>query len=37
MQNHPNIFTYATSELSQNAFIAWLLSWADAKYKNQVV
>lgn len=24
----PNIFNYATSELSQDAFIAWLLSWA---------
>lgn len=34
MQNQPNIFTYATSELSQDAFIAWLLSWADVKYKN---
>ena len=35
MQNQPNIFTYATSELSQDAFIAWLLCWADIKYKAQ--
>ncbi|MEX2374482.1 MAG: PD-(D/E)XK nuclease family protein, partial [Dehalococcoidia bacterium] len=27
----PNIFTHATSELSQDAVLAWLLSWADAK------
>lgn len=25
----PNLFDFATSELSQDAFIAWLLSWAD--------
>ena len=25
-----NLFTWATSELSQDAFLAWLLSWADA-------
>ncbi|MBL4561822.1 MAG: PD-(D/E)XK nuclease family protein [Labilibaculum sp.] len=29
----PNIFNYATSELSQDAFIAWLLSWANKAYK----
>lgn len=29
----PNIFKYATKELSQDAFICWLLSWADDKYK----
>ncbi|MBB1077961.1 hypothetical protein HUU62_26545 [Rhodoferax sp. 4810] len=23
----PNLFSYATSELSQDAFICWLLSW----------
>lgn len=28
----PNLFTFATSELSQDAFLAWLLSWADKKY-----
>ncbi len=28
----PNIFSFATSELSQDAMFAWLLSWADAKY-----
>lgn len=25
----PNLFSYATSERSQDAFICWLLSWAD--------
>jgi hypothetical protein len=30
----PNLFTYATSELSQDAFICWLLSWAKPEYKN---
>lgn len=29
----PNLFTYATSELSQDAFICWLAEWADPKYK----
>ena len=33
-QNRPNLFTYATSELSQDAFICWLAKWADPKYKN---
>ncbi len=28
----PNLFTFATSELSQDAFLCWLLSWADGKY-----
>jgi hypothetical protein len=26
--NRPNLFHFATSELSQDAFLAWLLSWA---------
>ncbi|ENW31861.1 PD-(D/E)XK nuclease family protein [Acinetobacter lwoffii] len=30
----PNIFRYATKELSQDAFICWLLSHADPKYIN---
>ena len=25
----PNLFHFATSELSQDAFIAWLLAWAN--------
>lgn len=29
----PNIFNYATSELSQDAFISWLIQWADTKFK----
>ncbi len=29
MSNKPNIFDYATSELSQDAFFAWLLRWAE--------
>lgn len=35
--NHPNLFSYATSELSQDAFICWLLSWASPKYKESDV
>lgn len=27
--NKPNLFHFATSELSQDAFIAWLLAWAN--------
>ena len=30
--NEPCLFTYATSELSQDAFFAYLLAWADDKY-----
>jgi len=30
---NPNLFEIATSELSQDAFIAWLLTWADKKYE----
>src|SRR4051794_9918763 len=26
--DRPNLFDFATSELSQDAFICWLLSWA---------
>ena len=35
MKNQPNIFNYATSELSQDAFIAWLLSWSNKEYKTE--
>lgn len=28
----PNIFNYATSELSQDAFITWLIQWANNEY-----
>ena len=31
----PNIFSYATSELSQDAFIAWQLSWANKSFKQE--
>lgn len=31
MSNRPNIFDIATSELTQDAFIVWLLKWADQK------
>lgn len=31
----PNIFTYATSELSQDAAIAYILSWADPGYQKE--
>lgn len=29
----PNLFDYATSELSQDAIIAWLLEWGNPKYQ----
>lgn len=29
----PNLFEFATSELSQDAFICWLFSWAKKDYK----
>ena len=31
-ESAPNIFNYATSELSQDAFILWLLDWANPQY-----
>jgi hypothetical protein len=33
MKTRPNIFDYATSELSQDAFLCWLIAWADSEYK----
>lgn len=30
----PNLFDYATSELSQDAMFAWLIKWADNRYKD---
>lgn len=30
----PNIFEIATSELSQDAFVTWLIKWANPKYKD---
>lgn len=30
----PNIFDYATSELSQDAFFAWFLMWAREDFNN---
>jgi hypothetical protein len=32
---HPNLFDFATSELSQDAFFCWLLAWADARYSQE--
>lgn len=32
-KNYPNIFSFATKELSQDALIAWLISWGDDSYK----
>lgn len=32
-ERRPNLFHFATSELSQDAFICWLAEWADPKYK----
>ena len=31
--NPPNLFQIATRELSQDAFVTWLLQWADPKYQ----
>lgn len=31
----PNLFTYATSELSQDAVLCWLFSWADPKQSRE--
>lgn len=33
--NRPNLFSYATSELSQDAFFAWLARWADDSFKDE--
>ncbi len=32
-QDRPNLFQYATSELSQDAFICWLAAWANPLFK----
>jgi hypothetical protein len=34
MKKQPNLFDYATSELSQDAFLTWLIQWADKDYKD---
>jgi len=34
MSSTPNLFTYATSELSQDAVIAYLLAWADPTHQD---
>ncbi|MFX3625135.1 MAG: hypothetical protein ACE3JP_14210 [Ectobacillus sp.] len=33
MKTRPNLFQYATSELSQDAFVCWLIEWANPIYK----
>ena len=33
--SRPNIYHYATSELTQDAFICWLLSWAEPKHEEE--
>jgi hypothetical protein len=33
----PNLFTFATSELSQDAIVAWLLAWADPSHAHHDV
>lgn len=30
--NKPNLFSYATSELSQDAFLCWLMNWASHEF-----
>ena len=34
--NNPCLFDYATSELSQDAFLAWLLKWSDDDFSGSV-
>ena len=34
-QCSPNIFSFATSELSQDAILAYILQWADSKYEKK--
>ncbi|WP_456274657.1 PD-(D/E)XK nuclease family protein [Bacillus sp. AK031] len=31
--NRPNLFSYATSDLSQDAFLCWLLEWGDPQHQ----
>jgi len=33
--NTPNLFSFATSELSQDAFLCWILAWANPKFKSE--
>jgi len=33
MKKRPNLFDFATSELSQDAFLTWLIQWANKDYK----
>lgn len=33
--NIPNLFKYAQSELSQDAVICWIISWAKSEYANE--
>lgn len=33
MKKQPNLFDYATSELSQDAFLTWLIQWADNDFQ----
>jgi hypothetical protein len=34
MVDKPNLFSFATSKLSQDAFLCWLLAWAEGRYAN---
>ena len=34
-QSKPNLFEFATSELSQDAFLCWLAAWGDPKNAEQ--
>jgi hypothetical protein len=29
----PNLFQFATKELSQDAFLSWFITWSDPCYK----
>lgn len=34
-EGKPNLFSYASKELSQDAMICWLLKWADSSYREK--
>ena len=34
-QDRPNLFDYATKELSQDAMVCWLLKWSEHRYQSQ--
>lgn len=35
MNNNPNLFHFATKELSQDAFLCWLLKWSEKQFQKE--